>query len=331
MNPPRRAGEARVEAAAGGARLGAGAGRRPGSAGGSAAGSAPARLAGGQAASAATAAGSGRPGPRRPVGLDGASGRLEAGRLAPRPSSGDVGLGAPVVAVVVRAPPEHRADLAGDRDAPSRACPVGDGLRLVEAEADHPADRVVADRHAVERVGGLDRAAVVGDDDELGLVGEAPEGRPRTARRSPRRARRRPRRGRRTGPAGPRASRTAARPPSAPARRPTASPAPAPSCRAAGRRSRPRSRTGRSGRSGQPGEAAAEQLLEPRVERASRAAGTSSRNWSATIVESSSMSCAGIARWPRAGRAPGSPSSRAVRAPRRTRRPRTGSPRRARG
>src|SRR5918993_2055379 len=67
------------------------------------------------------------------------------------------------------------AGLAGhDRAGPGPAG-VGDGLRLIEAEADHAADRVVADGHAVERVGGLDRAAVVGDDDELRLVGELPE------------------------------------------------------------------------------------------------------------------------------------------------------------
>ena len=48
-------------------------------------------------------------------------------------------------------------------------------LRLVEPQADDPRHRVVADGHAVQRVGGLDRAAVVGDDDELRLVRQAPE------------------------------------------------------------------------------------------------------------------------------------------------------------
>ena len=53
-----------------------------------------------------------------------------------------------------------------------RPAVVGDGLRLVEAQADHAADRVVADGDPVEGVGGLDRAAVVGDDDELRPFGE---------------------------------------------------------------------------------------------------------------------------------------------------------------
>ena len=53
---------------------------------------------------------------------------------------------------------------------------VGERLGLVEPEADDAADRVVADGHAVQRVGRLDRAAVVGDDDELRLVGEAAQG-----------------------------------------------------------------------------------------------------------------------------------------------------------
>ena len=93
------------------------------------------------------------------------------------------------------------------------AQPLGQRRRLVEVEADHPADRVVAHGDAVQRVGRLDRAAVVGDDDELRLVGQRAEGVGEATRRSPRRARRRPRRGRRTGPAGPRASRTAGPPP----------------------------------------------------------------------------------------------------------------------
>ena len=42
-----------------------------------------------------------------------------------------------------------------------------------EAERDDAADRVVADGHAVQRVGGLDRAAVVGDDDELDVLARA--------------------------------------------------------------------------------------------------------------------------------------------------------------
>ena len=125
----------------------------------------------------------------------------------------------------------------------------GERLRLVEAEADDAADRVVADGHAVQRVGGLDRAPVVGDDDELGLVRRGCAAPRRSGRCWPRRARRRPRRGRRTGRAGPRASRTAGRPRSAPARRRTASPAPGPSCPAVGRRSRCRSSRGPTGRS----------------------------------------------------------------------------------
>ena len=64
----------------------------------------------------------------------------------------------------------RRAYPAAARDA---AIARGERLGLVEPKADDPADRVVADGHAVERVGRLDRAAVVGDDDELGLVGEA--------------------------------------------------------------------------------------------------------------------------------------------------------------
>ena len=95
--------------------------------------------------------------------------------------------------------------------------------------------------HAVQRIGRLDRPPVVGDDDELGLVRQAPQAHRRTARCSPRPARRRPRRGRRTGPAAPRASRTAARRRSARVRRPTASRGPAASCPAGVPRSRCRS------------------------------------------------------------------------------------------
>ena len=64
-------------------------------------------------------------------------------------------------------PVMRRSPHAPDRD--------GDGLargQVCEAERDDAADRVVADRDAVERVGGLDRAAVVGDDDELDVLGE---------------------------------------------------------------------------------------------------------------------------------------------------------------
>ena len=41
-----------------------------------------------------------------------------------------------------------------------------------QLERDDAADGVVTDGHAVERIGGLDGAAVVGDDHELDLLGE---------------------------------------------------------------------------------------------------------------------------------------------------------------
>ncbi len=126
----------------------------------------------------------------------------------------------------------------------------GDRAGLLDPEADHAAHGVLADRDPVQRVGGLDGAAIVRDHDELGGLGESAERLHEPARRSPRRGPRRPRRARRTGRVAPRASRRGARRPSGRARRRRASPAPGPSCRAAARRSPRRSGRGRSGRSG---------------------------------------------------------------------------------
>src|SRR5439155_26150088 len=49
---------------------------------------------------------------------------------------------------------------------------IRDRRRFVEPEADHAADRVLADRDPVEGVGRFDRAPVVGYHHELGPIGE---------------------------------------------------------------------------------------------------------------------------------------------------------------
>ena len=181
-----------------------------------------------------------------------------------------------------RTPSAGRRQLAA---ALARQC-----LRLVEPEADDATHGVVADGHPVEGVGGLDRAPVVGDDDELRLVGEAAQrvGEPPDVRLVERRVdlvedAERDR-------AGPRASRRAAPRRSARARRPTASRAPAPSCPAAGprspRRSHPRSDGSVSDRRANP----------PPKSCSKRASNATSRarnvvwNWSEIIVSSSTIS-----------------------------------------
>ena len=107
-----------------------------------------------------------RPGRRSRPGPAPSRGRPAPGRPARRPRARAVRRGGGAR----RAWAE--AYLAAGRHAPIAR---RERLRLLEPEADDAADRVVPDGHAVQRVGGLDRPPVVGDDDELRLVGEAPE------------------------------------------------------------------------------------------------------------------------------------------------------------
>ena len=108
-----------------------------------------------------------RPRARRRLGRRGGARRPALDVLG---SAGRLGLGRGLGVVAGPASAEHQP--AVDEFA---ATVVGERLGLVEPQADDAADRVVADGHAVEGVGGLDRAAVVGDHDELRLVGEAAE------------------------------------------------------------------------------------------------------------------------------------------------------------
>ena len=108
-----------------------------------------------------------------------------AGQQAPKPRHEPAAAPAEAVLELARAlgvldhsAPRRRGQRFG-RGAAGRGARAGatsrEGGGLVEAEADDAAHGVVADRDAVQRVGRLDRAPVVRDDDALGVARELAE------------------------------------------------------------------------------------------------------------------------------------------------------------